>query len=419
MQDTKTEKSRTLEKIYMIIGLLIMFGVFRSVISYSVWNAARIIFLTGVVILSIFHIKTTLKTLVKSPLVTILVIYASLSVFWSDDPPGTVSRAFAIIMLTIFSAYFAGHFTLREQLQMLGIVAMIYVTASVILIFILPEYGIQGDDWRGAFVVKNSLGRAMVIAALITLTYSSNDRRVNLLRVVGYIISVYCIFGSDSMTSLIVVVLITFLFFVYSTLRLGALPAAVLLIAGAVPIALFIIAIATFDTDAFLISIGRNPTLTGRTGVWDAVSYAIRERPWLGYGYGGFWNVSGGIYNELWSPLSNWQPSSSHNTYLDVWVNIGVFGFGLAVLNSTIVILQALLLVPRTRNLEGLWPILFLSFIHILGFSEDWILLNAEAWMLYAALSFTLSMPLKHSVGAEAIRRRAPQPAFSSLKAKA
>jgi O-antigen ligase len=74
------------------------------------------------------------------------------------------------------------------------------------------------------------------------------------------------------------------------------------------------------------LSMGRmeeTDTLSGRTDLWDLLDEYVRQRPWLGYGYGGFWTparieaVSGDQY---------WGISSAHSAYYEAALGTGRIG---------------------------------------------------------------------------------------------
>jgi exopolysaccharide production protein ExoQ len=79
-----------------------------------------------------------------------------------------------------------------------------------------------------------------------------------------------------------------------------------------------------------LTAMGRDETLTGRTGLWNDILANASKQPLLGVGFGAFW--VGPIGYDLY-PLSNWskvtpgwRPNQGHNGYLDVYVELGLVG---------------------------------------------------------------------------------------------
>src|SRR5262249_10534053 len=53
--------------------------------------------------------------------------------------------------------------------------------------------------------------------------------------------------------------------------------------------------------------LGRDPQLTGRVDLWLTLPSFIAERPWLGYGLGGFWVTDSPNVALVWGAI-NWNP---------------------------------------------------------------------------------------------------------------
>ncbi|MDX1993008.1 MAG: O-antigen ligase [bacterium] len=378
------------EMAFIFVSLTIISSGFQEFVPFRVWNLIRFALYGAVAIAVALNLRTIVPALVRSPFVTLLTILAVVSYLWSANPPATFSRSYPLVMNTLFAAYFATRFPIRQQLKILAQLITFFAVCSIIAVFIVPE-ATAGAAWQGIFTQKNAFGRAMALGALIALIYPSNSVRTMRLKWLGYMISLFLVFMSDSMTSLIIVVNITLLSFFLRAFWLGTVPGLALLFAGAVPIGLFMFAIATVDTDQVLIALGKDPTLTGRTDVWDKVEYAISEKFLLGYGYGAFWNQWDGMYGTLWSRRDTWQPGSAHNTFLDTWINVGILGPVLYILSLVYVYIQGLNRLRTTRNGLGLWPVLLAIYMTVLGFSEDYVLINGMNWCLYLILCYSLT----------------------------
>jgi exopolysaccharide production protein ExoQ len=85
----------------------------------------------------------------------------------------------------------------------------------------------------------------------------------------------------------------------------------------------------------------RDPTLTGRTMIWDESWKFIKERPILGYGYGAFWNEASGPMAILQQAIG-WPAPNAHNGYVDLWLQLGLLGICLF----------------AAALLQALWPLL-------------------------------------------------------------
>jgi O-antigen ligase len=73
---------------------------------------------------------------------------------------------------------------------------------------------------------------------------------------------------------------------------------------------------------------GRDPTLTGRLPLWQALAPEIMRHPILGYGYAGFWIDDSRTVQHVWR-LAGWQAPDAHSSYLDILLQLGIVGLAL------------------------------------------------------------------------------------------
>src|SRR5262249_9544470 len=73
-------------------------------------------------------------------------------------------------------------------------------------------------------------------------------------------------------------------------------------------------------------SLGRNPTLTGRTDIWKLV-LSMPSNPVLGVGYESFW--LGARLQKIWAAIPGLKLNESHNGYVEVLITLGWLGLGL------------------------------------------------------------------------------------------
>jgi exopolysaccharide production protein ExoQ len=64
-------------------------------------------------------------------------------------------------------------------------------------------------------------------------------------------------------------------------------------------------------------------TLTGRFPLWDELWRYAERAPWLGYGFGAFWNPT--FLLQIWAVI-DWHPPVGHNGFLDEVLGTGVIG---------------------------------------------------------------------------------------------
>jgi O-antigen ligase len=99
---------------------------------------------------------------------------------------------------------------------------------------------------------------------------------------------------------------------------------------------IFVIAIAT-EPDLISSFASRDATLTGRTYVWAAVGAAIDRSPFWGEYYG-FWGIDSTTREVIWQQV-NYPVPHSHDSWLDIWLQLGLPGLIDLILICLIIVL--------------------------------------------------------------------------------
>lgn len=78
----------------------------------------------------------------------------------------------------------------------------------------------------------------------------------------------------------------------------------------------------SFESGEILKALGKDPTLTGRTDIWEALFRKVDERPWTGYGYNAFWGRDS--EPAAWiRHQTGWSVPSAHNGWIDLLIQLG------------------------------------------------------------------------------------------------
>lgn len=327
------------------------------------------------------------------------------SILWSAAPEVTLRRNVALAGTTMIGFYLAMRYSLSELLRLLAWAMGLAALLSLAFAVALPSYGIDnhsvGADWQGIYGGgKNVLGRNMSLGALVFLLLALSVRRYRWLAWSGFGVSVVVLLASNSVTSWITLLIVAALLLPYAALRWRytlALPCLLAALAVAVIAAVWL----QGNVGDLLAAFGRDSTLTGRTDIWPAVLEMIRERPWLGYGYGGFWLGWEGESANIWHWTSH-QSVHAHNGFLEVWLNLGLLGLSVFVLGFLVAVGRAIIWARMTKSADGLWPLAYLTFMLLYNLTEVSILVrNSIFWILYVVIVVTMAAQLSAVRGAK------------------
>jgi exopolysaccharide production protein ExoQ len=344
------------------------------------------IFWLGVLLFSasIFVNKSNvvIGTYVSATPLLIFCLLLLVSSLWSLAPPITFRRSIleSIVIVTIL----ANVASLKKCEQAFII---IYRVAALTLVFelimLLRANGFDEEGFfRGIHTQKNVLG---LIAAISIIT-GVWMRRSKLLKTVHWntlylVLWVVLLIISRSKTSLALTIVAPLIALSLSKTRRVGLT--LLIIFGLLYTGFAITFISGVDVareiERGIHSIG----FTGRDDIWQFLIARFLERPWLGYGYGGFWDIGENSpnirYGTGFIPMIN----QAHNGYLDLLLALGWVGFisYIMVFIGFVFCLSTAMQRSQSNLIAVSWSLIVFSILH--NFTESTLLRGyALVWVV-------------------------------------
>jgi O-antigen ligase len=326
----------------------------------------------------------------------LLTTFAITSLFWSENPVETADQLKALIRATLLGIYLATRYPLRQQLQLLAWALGISAIMSMVVSIALPAYGTSVANhlfvWQGIYGHKQYLARAMTVAAIVFLLLIVENRNYRWLKVALLVIALALIWMSTSRTGIGFFILSIFLIPLHKIIRQPfKVREIILLLALVIFGGIIILIIGNLETIVVDI-MGKNLEFNGRAPLWERCIKLGLERPWLGYGYAGFWNSPislevgrGGFWigGELGT-------AHSHSGFIDTFLTLGLVGLSLAVLNFLSTLLRILKLLFRTREVEVLWGLQMVVLMFCFNIFElNTILISSFFWIFYISISLS------------------------------
>lgn len=315
-----------------------------------------------------------------------LVAWALATRSWSLDPDTTGRRVLALFMTTLFGLYLGAAYPGRRLLVFLGVTFLVMAGLSLAFVFGYPAAGVHHDvnagSWRGIWYEKNQLGAMMVIGALASLCAARTSAPGRLWWLAAAASCVAMMVMAKSATSL--VCLVAALAIVGAMMLFGRGPASAVATVWAGGTTALAAGLALWlRPDTVLLLLGKDPTLTGRTGIWDAILRQVEKSPWLGYGYAAFWGLKSPPAMIV-RKQTKWLVPSAHNGWLDLLVQVGLVGVALYAAVYVVAVLAGLIRSRRLR--EGDFSLLYLIVFGVVTLSESFILeQNNASWTLFVA----------------------------------
>jgi O-antigen ligase len=297
----------------------------------------------------------------------------------------------------MFALYFATRFSVKEQVKLIASTLALGILLSVFYGIVFPgvaiHQGVHAGAWKGIYDYKNTFGSMMVLSSVAFFSLPVEKPIDKLYKWVGYSISPVMILLSTSKTSLVISCLLIFILLMYRKFRWQ----------GKISVVYIDIGIMIFSCiGAFVLTewvdivngLGRDPTLTGRTVIWDYVLSQVEERPLLGFGRGAFWDPQSPYAFAAGKQLSSWfRPPHAHNGFIDLWLDVGFIGFSLFLVIFFITYIRSLRMAYASNKPEDIWPLAFLMFLTTNNIMESYLLRGATIyWVLYLTTAISLSI---------------------------
>ena len=285
------------------------------------------------------------ETFAHNAALTLFLLFALASVTWSDFPLVTFKRwirdlGMYLMVLVVLSD--------PRPVEAISIVirrlSYVLLVFSVVLIKYYPELGILYDPWTGspeyvgATTSKNMLGVLCLLSGLFyfwdTLRRwgerrDRKSRRLLFVNLALIAMTLWLLRLSQSATSQGSLIIGCFIIAVARSNWAKVNPRRVTALISVGLLAYLVLEFA-FDFSTIVADLfDRDPTLHGRTGIWNAV-LAMQTNPLLGVGYQSFW--LGSRLVAVWSSLSTGFLNEAHNGYLEIYLSLGLVGLALLVL---------------------------------------------------------------------------------------
>lgn len=337
----------------------------------------------------------------RDPWVWLLQAVVILSGIWSVDPDLTNTSMREIFQMATFGLYMALRFDFRQQVQILAITFGLGGLLSTALAIGMPSIGKHISDhpgaWKGVYDYKNTFGSMMVLGSMAFFLLPKEDSK--LLRWGGFAFMLVMMLMSTSKTSLILSFVLVGILTFYRKFRWKG-KATVIFVDLLVLVGGCLLFLFTQNWIAFVIGLGKDPSLSGRTPIWTtALNYLLEEHPLLGYGRGAFWSLKlhygasvGGVVAQ------SFVVPHGHNGFLDLALDTGIVGLGLFLLSYGLAYVRSLKQAYASDEPENYWGIAYLTFLAMNNLTESYLLrIGSLYWSMYVTVVLSVMVGYRSS----------------------
>jgi exopolysaccharide production protein ExoQ len=363
------------------------------------------------------HWKRLIYVVFKDWGLTALMALAFLSIVWSANADNTSYEFRFLIRSTFLGLYIASRYQPKEIMRLVTWALSITILLSLLTCFFIPQTGITVKNgvrvWVGVFTHKQACGTYMALAASFFAARFFGKSRYRWGALIGLAAALGFVILSDSKTALVICILSIALTPLHRITEQKKLRGLTIVIA--VGLISLIVGFMALNFQVIVVEfLGKDVLLTGRLPVWVLSIFEGLKRPWLGYGYAGFWSSDAAdvILSNSWAVRDQAFRSRTlffhaHNGFIDLFLQLGYVGVGLFIFSFITFVIRAIRLSFSTQSLDYFWMIQFAGIFFITNITEALIIVSPSyLWVLYVAFAYATALR-QHQ------RRIRPSPAQS------
>jgi O-antigen ligase len=297
-------------------------------------------------------------------------------------------------------------------MQLLMSCGAITAIATVLFALALPQYGLDhlgGHEhaWKGVFSAKNVCGQTMLLFLTPALYHQTRTKFTKMLQAGYILLLIGVILMSQAATSWIFLALLL-------VFRLGARLSASFefkdlgVVLTLIFLVLATLSIVAFENSTYILGLlGKDSTLTGRTGLWTAVLVSIGKHPSLGYGYQAFWRGLEGESANVLLSIKN-SLAQPQNGFLDIWLQLGLGGLALIVLSLVAAGRDLLASLYARRAAFVQWYVAIIVLTVLFNMVETYLLTPRYiGWLLYLGACYGLNDTARQHRQAKSVQAHA------------
>jgi exopolysaccharide production protein ExoQ len=331
----------------------------------------------------------------------LFILIALLSLSWSINFAITSYKVLVLVLTSMIAAYVGLTRTPREFAHMLAWLGGIVAVLCFLLTVRFPEIGTMIGHpyygaWRGIFWTRARLGSFMALTNLVFLFLairSVNRQKLFVFHTSFYFLTLALVILSESATSIILVVILHFLFMIMlAWLKWEKhLKRSHYVVSGLA--FLFVALGVAINLDYLFGLLGRSTTLTGRVPLWNyLLSDVVALRPVLGYGFGAIWDTNS--FRDQMQTAVGWTfpVIISDNGFLDILLHLGWVGLIPFLVTVCLACIYSFRYFFQNKSMDSIIPLLILVYVIVTNLSLSYFMeLEAFVWFLLVSVLFIVS----------------------------
>ncbi|MBT8390653.1 MAG: O-antigen ligase family protein [Ignavibacteria bacterium] len=350
------------------------------------------LFLSSMII-AIKRIDTISLFIKREKYLSLFILLCLASAIWSNYHFMSFKRSFQLLSVSLVVMNALLFIEPSKLLKVLKIIIILYLLITVFSsLFIGAAIDPRFGTWRGLSDHKNGLARYGFYCFIISLFFYGGQNKLST-KITNYAISfvsVIIVLMSGSSTGIVMIGLIIIISLMFSieeifkSLRIGR-TLMILVFLSIISLYIVINILAPHLIDRIPLMLGKDPTLSLRTEIWDYVWMEIEKKIFLGYGFGTYWIMGSTVINQFAAIFGGFMINQAHNGYLEIMLQLGLVGI-------TLFAIIVILLIFRIFKLESNLSLLVIISVLILDYTEATLFKSGISTLVFISLYIEISI---------------------------
>lgn len=307
-------------------------------------------------------------------LILLYVAWCFLSLAWAQNFPLSTRRLVVFLSFCVASVAVAKHLSLRDIVPWLFYTSVGYLIFGVFAELVLGNFRPFTQEYRFAGTIHpnhQGLNCAILVLSAIAMARLKPHRR-KLFYSCSIVAAVFLILTGSRTSFASAIVGIFCLWYLTSGASRKVVVFGLIILFLCVSFLLF--GEELLSTLEYGILLGRtqqSPTeLSGRWDLWRECMEYVAERPFLGFGYGGFWDPK--RVADI-TETQGWAITGSHSAYVELLLNVGTVGLVLCAFVLWTGVRKAARMARRSSSIELAFVVAILVCFMLVGVLENFI----------------------------------------------
>ncbi|MEB3829845.1 O-antigen ligase family protein [Phormidium sp. CCY1219] len=398
---------------------------------------AQIVFYAAVLLVLSPQLRRTLKDLIYSlsiitvgnPFLLGFIFMVLMSAFWSETTDYTLKAALSFLFISVVSIYIGKRYSFEKLDKILRFTLALNGIVSAYYALVVPSVGINAtkNSWQGINSHANPFAALMALSSALWLFEALNNPKRRWLSIALTLFSLYALESAKSAGAKVNFLALASLLLVSRFLKRLNFRWAMFTIVIFLVVGIGLSIVVTENLEAIVVDgLGKDLTLTGRTPLWEyLIVEKISLRPWLGYGFHGFWQpwrgkdnpAANALDGKLWMPSGNgyWAPPHAHNGFMEIILDLGLVGFSIFALSFIMTLVGAVRCLvqknPGYKQIDSILPMILFLYVIFPNLTISRLTEPTEIWCFYVIVAVGTSLdPIRKRLNQKESKERPDLP---------